>query len=83
MPFRRESQGPPQAPPEQTVKVVYGGDSDAGKNYPRGEEDFFGIVNIGVDPSGTFLVLSKQRSSTFVKLADIDRIEAELQKVVA
>ena len=73
MPFKRESQGPPQAPPEQTVKVSFIGTTS--------QENFFSILNVGVDPSGTFLVLSKQKSSTFLKLSEIDRVDIEIQKV--
>ncbi len=80
MPFKRESQGPSQAPPQppeppdQSVNIFYTKGS-------QDEETLFGIKNVGVDPSGTFLILSNQKSSTFLKLSEIDRVEIEVQKV--
>jgi len=75
MAFKRESQGTPPPPTEQTVTVSF---ADTTK-----QENFFGILNVGVDPSSTFLVLNKARSTTFLKLTDIERVEIEAQKVVA
>jgi len=85
--FRRESQGqgvpPPPPAQEQTVMVVFTKDSEASKDFPQGIQTFFGVLNVGVEPSGTFLVLSEKKAATFLKLTDIERVAIELQKVVA
>jgi hypothetical protein len=81
MPFKSKmggggTQTPSQPePPDQTVVVSYI------SGNKKEEETFFSVKNVGVDPSATFLILSKKGSSTFIKLDQIDRVELEIQKV--